>query len=106
MCYGCYEEAGRPAIITPTTQGMAELIQRLYDMPDGCVGGHAHIVLDDWNLEDGDIDYCLEVAKENKHGYDPEQVSLEITILTHLKRMTEDERYSSLALVDGFIKAE
>jgi len=44
MCYGCYEEAGKPAIVNYKTKKAAELIKDLYEQ-DGCgVGGYAHIV--------------------------------------------------------------
>lgn len=52
MCYGCYEEAGKPAIVNDKIKKAAELVKNLYKQ-DGCgAGGYAHIVTDDWNLED------------------------------------------------------
>ena len=104
MCYECYEEAGKPAIVNDKTKKAAELIKDLYEQ-DGCeVGGYAHIVTDDWNLEDGNIDWCITKAEKGEY----EDISEEgrqacINTLKCLKELTEDERYSALALVDNFI---
>jgi len=52
----------------PTVPEVEPLVQRLYDgtapcsRDAGCVGGHLHIVLDDGNIEDGHVQYCLDSA--------------------------------------------
>lgn len=44
------------------------LIARLYDGEDACtretgnVGGHLHVVLDDGNVDDSDVEFCLTEA--------------------------------------------
>jgi len=50
MCKGCWEEAGSPAIINTKTRAVAKLIDDVYSYSGA--GGNAHIVVDDWNLED------------------------------------------------------
>ena len=104
MCYGCYEEAGKPAIVNDKTKKAAELIKDLYKQ-DGCgVGGYAHVVTDDWNLEDGNIDWCITEAEKGEYEHISEEGKHAcINTLKYLKGLTEDERYSALALVDNFI---
>jgi hypothetical protein len=65
MCKTCWEEDGAYSIINERTKKGAELIEALYISEDGGVGGYAHIVVDDWNLEDGNIDSCL-IEKEQQ----------------------------------------
>ena len=36
-----------------------ELARKIYRLPDGIVGGPLHIVLDDGNLEDAHISWCV-----------------------------------------------
>lgn len=107
MCYGCYEEAGKPAIVNDKTKKAAELIKDLYEQ-DGCgVGGYAHIVTDDWNLEDGNIDWCITEAEKGEYEHISEEGRQAcINTLKCLKELTEDERYSALALVDNFIDGQ
>jgi hypothetical protein len=112
MCEGCYEEYGRPAIITDRTLAAAELVRQVYDYSG--VGGNLHIVLDDWNIEDDNLEFC---AKEIAAGgyFDPkypderatsEQLDVEKRCCDALARMTLAERASALALYDGYLKLE
>ena len=48
-------------------------------------GGSLHIALDDGNMDDGNIEFCLKFAKENND-------SDAITIGHELQKFTEDER--------------
>lgn len=111
MCYGCYEDAGKPEIVNEKTIKASELIKELYDTEFGGVGRYGHIVFDDWNIDDDNIEWCIENA--NKGGYwqdendeegaeETRQASL--TALIYFKELSEEERYSALAIDDGFLK--
>lgn len=41
------------------------LVETLYSLPQHGVGGHLHIVLDDGNVQDDDLAYCLDRARED-----------------------------------------
>lgn len=104
MCYGCYEEAGKPEIINDKTKAAAALVDAVYEF--SCVGGNAHIVVDDWNLEDHNIRWCLDTAlAENVHEAGVEQLDAERACLEALLALTAAERASAMALHDGFIAA-
>jgi hypothetical protein len=104
MCYGCYEEAGKPTIVTDAIRQCAALIKRLYAMPSGCAGGNCHIVTDDWNLEDHSIKFCS--GQVDAGGWvdrtDPEQLKIERQILDLMAPMSEAERASALGLEAGY----
>lgn len=104
MCINCYIEAGSPSIINDKTNKAAELIDAIYDQEDCGAGGYAHIVVDDWNLSDSDIDFCLDEAtkKENKDISD-ESCEVIIIALKYLKTLSEKERYSAMAIHSGFL---
>lgn len=105
MCYGCYEGAGSPAIINDKTKTAAALVAKVYEY--SLVGGNAHIVVDDWNLEDDNIRWCLDTAlAENVHEADDEQLAAERVCLEALLALTPPERASAMALHDGFISPE
>jgi hypothetical protein len=72
---------------------------------DGCsVGGYAHIVTEDWNLDDACIDWCITEAEKGEYGdISEEGRQASIEALKCLKELTEDERCSVMAMVDGFI---
>lgn len=102
MCLGCWHEHGSPAIFTEKTRHAAELVQAIYDWSG--VGGNAHVVVDDWNLDDENIDYCLNKGLEaNVHEAGEEQLAVERAALLALKELTLDERHSALAISEGAI---
>ena len=104
MCYDCYIEHGKPKILNINVRRAAASIEELYDHPDCCVGGYAHIVTDDWNVDDCHIDFCIKEAEKGEYDIDEEGRQLCLSVLQQMKELSEDERYSALALVDGFIK--
>lgn len=103
MCESCYYEYGSPAILSDTTKEAAALVNRVYDF--SIVGGNAHIVVDDWNLEDNNIRWCLDTAlTENHHEACTEQLIAERDCLEALLALSENERASAMAIHAGFIK--
>ena len=58
-------------MLKPAVPEVLSLVRRLYAQDDpctrdaGCVGGHLHIVLDDGNVEDGHVAFCLTKAQED-----------------------------------------
>lgn len=48
----------------PTITELVPLLKEYYSKPENCVGGSLHIVLEDDNLENGHIEYCIEYAKK------------------------------------------
>ncbi len=98
MCIQCYKDAGSPQIINDKTKRAAELTRLVYN--DHGAGGWCHIVLDDFNIEDGHIDYCLEqIEIEPDDGTHDTQKACMLLF----KSMTMDERASALALYDGWL---
>lgn len=92
MCYQCYLEQRRGNTrITPKMKALAKDITKFYQRE--IVGGAMHIVFDDWNLEDDDIDFCL---KESVKRKDPEAKKLG----ERFKRFTVPERVEILNLTD------
>jgi hypothetical protein len=59
------------------------MVERYYD--DNPVGGNCHIVLDDHNVRDGDLDFCLKQCRENKDYAG-------VMILVGLGSLTEQQR--------------
>lgn len=66
-------------------------------------GGNAHIVLDDFNLEDENIQWCLDNLISNYHESTSEQLVNERNCLESLLRLNLDERVSALALYEKYI---
>jgi hypothetical protein len=90
MCYGCYEEFGKPK---PDSAALAvvPLIAKVYD--DNFVGGGLHIVVDDWNVFDECIEYCM---KENDLTAD------EMQCAEAMLALSEDQRAAALGEYEGF----
>jgi hypothetical protein len=105
MCYGCYEEMGSPKIVNDATTLAARLIDRVYDFSGA--GGNAHVVLDDWNLEDNDIRWCLTegLAMGAAFGDSKEQMNEERACLEALLALSKDERASAMAIYEGWLDA-
>jgi hypothetical protein len=100
MCRGCWEKYETPQIDNPVVREARRAIDAVYEF--SCVGGNLHIAIDDWNLDDGDLDSCAEFIAENEDGDGPEQLAAERYCLGLLREMSEDERASALALQSGF----
>ncbi len=123
MCYGCWEEAGKPTTDTPAVRHAAKMVEQLYEHPNCIVGGNLHIVTDDWNIEDSNLEfcrYCIEhegqmpldddAADFHKRYNDekranpdpPDQLDVERQCLEALAALSEEDRHAALALNDGF----
>jgi len=109
MCASCWIDAGRPQTDTPEIRGAAALVAPVYGF--SCVGGNLHIVLDDWNLEDSHLDFCDEQIKKGGHtpiwGSEPdspEQLEAEGKCLAAFRKLSEQDRYSAMALAEGLWK--
>jgi hypothetical protein len=96
MCYGCWEEAGKPQINTPAVREAARLAEVVYE--HSCVGGNLHITLDDWNVEDSSLEFCRGSIRDNVNEGDAEQLAAELACLEAFAKLTVEERYSALAL--------
>jgi hypothetical protein len=102
VCYGCYEEYGKPEITNERVEAAAALVTKIYEY--NRVGSNLHIVTDDWNLEDNNIDFCLNAARTAPyHEITPEQRAVEEECCNLLRSMTLQERASVLAIHDGYL---
>lgn len=106
MCEGCWEEYGSPHIVTPAVLQATDLVARVYDGANGGVGGYGHIVLDDWNLDDGSVKFCLLECDNNEAQFPPDEVAVQRECLQAMLALTEAERASVLALDSGFFDVE
>lgn len=104
MCEGCWNEMGSPKLVSPKIREAARLIDGIYEFSG--VGGNAHIVVDDFNLGDDSIQYCLDHLGENFHEAGKEQLDYEKKALLALKELTLEERASALALHGGYFAPE
>lgn len=105
MCQSCFIEAGSPNVINERTRRVPELAKAIYSAPGGDVGAYAHIVVEDWNLEDENIAYCLQCSKEGgREGCDGLTQKVCIEYLEFMLSLTIEERYSGMALYEGIIK--
>jgi hypothetical protein len=100
MCIQCWNEYDRPRLDSAAVRAAAAAIGEVYGY--SCVGGNLHITLDDWNLGDGNLDFCASSIRENVHEAGPEQLDAESRCLALLRALDEDGRASALALHEGF----
>jgi hypothetical protein len=105
MCINCWKENGSASIVNDKTIKGAELVKELYETEDGGAGGYGHCEFDDWNLS-GSFKSSVDDAIANKYNKCEETVEASIKALEYFETLTEPERYSALALVDGFIKVK
>lgn len=101
MCYGCWCEEGKPAIINDGVREAARLGKIVYDYH--LAGGHLHILLDDWNAEDSHIDGCLDFLAKERAEMDEAEYMAELRCGRAFSPLTYEERISALALMDGII---
>lgn len=90
MCEGCYEEYGRPQP-DDAARAVVPLISAVYEA--SCVGGGLHIVVDDWNLEDESLHWCLRQTLSDDERRCGEA----------LAALSLEQRAAALAIYDRFI---
>lgn len=99
MCETCWVDYyGRAAIDTSEVREVARAVARLYEADP--VGGRAHIVTDDWNLRDSDIETCI--AGPHWSDNDPVATERAMHALQLMLTLSEEERASALALQSGY----
>lgn len=102
MCETCYIEEGSPKIVTPNIIDAVKKVKVLYATHGGELGGYGHIVFDDWNLEDHDIRGCIDNAFNGEYENWEASKWEAVNALVAIFRLSEQERYSAMAIVDGF----
>ena len=66
------------------------LLTALYELPDCRSGGIAHIVTDDYNVCDDDLDFVLKECEDKSYLMEAPLVKC---LMVYLKRFTHDERF-------------
>lgn len=113
MCTDCWARYGSPRIINDRVRRAVVLLDRAYDY--SCVGGHLHVVVDDFNIEDNHIKGAYDTIRD--YIIDPMdifgdeqinwgQVLVELGLLQLFDGMSIEERASALALYDGYFKED
>lgn len=103
MCMACYESYGSPGVRTPGVAKLVGLIARVYEFSPG--GGNCHIVIDDFNIEDGDIDWVMTKAiPVDLVDVGPEAIAAERDCMELMRSLSLEERATALAIHDGLLK--
>lgn len=75
----------------PTIKLMQEIVQAFYSLPGNSCGGGLHIVVDDYNVEDDNILWCI--SDERNVGEYAEKYTQDVKWLgSLLLQYTEEER--------------
>lgn len=90
MCVGCWKGAGSPKSAKESVRQTTAAVEEVYE--ESAVGGNLHIVLDDYNVCDSDLDWC---------GLKPLTLA-EQECLRLLRGLSLQERTAAIALYDGF----
>lgn len=94
MCYRCWEEYGKPKIINQRVLRAAAMVDKVNPF------GRFHIVVEDFNIEDDNVDFCLgEPIPDHEDPIDREFGAL-------FRLLSENERATALAIDSGFISSE
>ncbi len=102
MCNGCWKKYGSPKIVNALVLKAATLVDFLCDPTSGC-DGPAHVVIDDWNIDDESISKALDILVDGEDGF---HSSDDFECLQVLKALPIEQRASALALQAGFFEAK
>lgn len=95
---------------TADMERCSELVGHLYSLPECAVGGPLHVLTDDFNVEDGTLDFCADGIKDHwsvqrVEPIDAVDIATTATKIIELTRsMTIEERITVLAHVWGYIE--
>lgn len=97
MCVTCWIGEGSPKVDNEKVRNAAQLIAEVYEDSgeDSATGGNLHYIIEDWNAGD----YAINGFRG--HGADADFTKSEEACLAALERMSEEERFSALALEEG-----
>ncbi len=85
MCLGCWEQEDKPFKVTEAVKKWAPVFAETNPY------GAMHIVVDDWNLEDGNLEFC-----RNYEGVTPREIDL----IDAMQAMTWEERWATAILAE------
>jgi hypothetical protein len=85
MCLGCWIEEGRPFKVTEAVNQWAPKFGQAN--PSAAL----HVVIDDWNLDDGNLEFCR---------HEPDVKPDEIELIDALQSMTWEERWATAILAE------
>lgn len=99
MCNRCDPRCARSVPITPAITTAANLIRALYECTGA--GGAAHIVTDDFNIDDHWVEHCIASAKVLlPHGETLQAPDESIAALEALRPLTRLERVKAIHLAE------
>jgi hypothetical protein len=87
MCEGCWNDYGSPKLLTENVKKMVAML------PDVNPYGAFHIYVDDFNIDDDDLRFCMSEAEATPREIEFGKIAAASSI---------DERASALALYDGY----
>ena len=100
MCEVCdWRENGTEPIRNETVSQLVELAEAVDCFGNG--GGHAHIVIEDGNVADEYIQWCLNEVAVNTFSEDPEELDAERQFLEVMLAASHEERISALVIRDS-----
>lgn len=83
---GDYETIEARAIIA-----LREASKRIYETFEGGCGGYLHIILDDGNMRDSDLEFCEQDAREHMAQIAPELFADYMICLTLLRLFPDED---------------
>lgn len=92
MCKHCWDEKGSPAELPSNFEQFKKLHDEIYETD--LAGGRLHIQLDDMNLDDHNV---------LPTHWEKDLTPTELACLVELRKMTEAQRYASMAKIEGWI---
>lgn len=103
MCQTCWQEYGGPKIKNNNIELAVWMIGKVY--AKHLSGGHLHIVLDDWNLENESLTFCEKQIEDDDlsdmiDGDYQTFKDIEHGIMAIFRQMSLDERASTLYWYD------
>jgi hypothetical protein len=96
MCKDCWQEFGAPIIDSPAIREAARLAKALLE--EFPTGGAMHIVVDDFNIDDEDIQWCLRPENALRGHLETSERNFGVAFLD----LSVTERASALALSEGY----
>lgn len=107
MCYGCWEDAGWPTGPTSVHQGIAWAVDRGRRLRSiSASGSVAHIIIEDCNLDDSNVDFCLEAFRSLTFCYPSDEELLAGQFASAMRDLSINDRRTAMAIIDGLVDGD
>lgn len=107
MCYGCWADAGWPTGADCLHPGIAWAVDRGRRLRSiSASGSVAHIIIEDCNIDESSVDFCLEAFRSLTFCYPSDEELLAGQFASAMRDLSINDRRMVMTIIDGVVDGD